>query len=52
MQYFDGEIEKLVRAGGITVATGLLHATNVGNLQILLADMRDEEPSIEDLIIR
>src|SRR6188472_3977482 len=28
MQYFDGEIEKLVRAGIITPSTGLLHATN------------------------
>src|SRR3954468_3965603 len=28
MQYFDGEIEKLVRAGVISYATGLQHATN------------------------
>ena len=28
MQHFDGEIEKLVRAGVISYATGLLYATN------------------------
>jgi twitching motility protein PilT len=42
MQYFDGEIEKLVRSGEITMETGLLYATNAGNLQLLLAD--HEEP--------
>ena len=47
MQTFDGEIEKLVRAGVISHATGLLHATNPGNLQILLADVPAdvEEPA-------
>jgi twitching motility protein PilT len=39
MQYFDGEIEKLVRAGAISMATALLYATNPGNLQVQLADM-------------
>jgi twitching motility protein PilT len=39
MQHFDGEIEKLVRAGTITMSTALLHATNSGNLQVQLADM-------------
>jgi twitching motility protein PilT len=39
MQYFDGEIEKLVRARVITFATALLHATNAGNLRIQLADL-------------
>ena len=39
MQHFDGEIEKLVRAGVISHATALLHATNPGNLQIQLADV-------------
>jgi twitching motility protein PilT len=38
MQSFDGEIEKLVRNGAITMATGLLYATNQGNLQVQLAD--------------
>ena len=47
-QHFDGEIEKLVRAGVITMSTALLHATNPGNLQVQLADMPIEvdEPSV------
>jgi len=39
MQHFDGEIEKLVRAGVIEVSTGLAYATNPGNLRLLLSDM-------------
>ena len=46
MQYFDGEIEKLVRDGVVAYKTGLLYATNVGNLQVLLADVSDDEDSI------
>ena len=38
MQYFDGEIEKLVRAGVIDLETGLGNATNQGNLRLELAD--------------
>jgi twitching motility protein PilT len=38
MQHFDGEIEKLVRDGIISLETGLRHATNAGNLQLQLAD--------------
>ena len=49
MQYFDGEIEKLVRAGVIGFATGLLYATNPGNLRVLLADVPAEEE--EDSVI-
>jgi twitching motility protein PilT len=46
MQYFDGEIEKLVRQGVITSSTGLLNATNAGNLRLLIADVMDED--VED----
>jgi twitching motility protein PilT len=54
MQHFDGEIEKLVRAGTITMETGLLYSTNAGNLGLLLADVPPEpaEDDIESLIIR
>jgi twitching motility protein PilT len=54
MQYFDGEIEKLVRAGTITMETGLLYSTNAGNLGLLLADVPKEvaEDDIESLIER
>jgi twitching motility protein PilT len=43
MQYFDGEIEKLVRAGVISMTTGLLYATNPGNFRVELADMSDAD---------
>jgi twitching motility protein PilT len=46
MQYFDGEIEKLIRAGVISVSTGLTYSTNAGNLRLLIADVADEE--VED----
>src|SRR6266536_1569232 len=38
MQHFDGEIEKLIRAGTIDFETGLGYATNPGNLRLELAD--------------
>jgi twitching motility protein PilT len=38
MQHFDGEIEKLIRAGTIDLDTGLGYATNPGNLRLELAD--------------
>ena len=39
MQYFDGELEKLVRSGVITTTTAYLFATNAGNLRVNLADI-------------
>jgi twitching motility protein PilT len=38
MQHFDGDIEQLIRAGTITLETGLAYATNSGNLILDLAD--------------
>jgi twitching motility protein PilT len=46
MQYFDGELEKLVRDGSISVNTALLYATNAGNLRVALADVPDEDSLI------
>jgi twitching motility protein PilT len=46
MQYFDGELEKLVRAGTISMGTALLYATNPGNLKVALADVPDEDSLI------
>jgi twitching motility protein PilT len=43
MQYFDGEIEKMIRDGVIDMSTGLLYATNAGNLRLQLADLVDAE---------
>ena len=48
MQYFDGEMEKLVRDGTISLSTAMLYATNPGNLKVALADVPDED----SLIIR
>jgi twitching motility protein PilT len=39
MQHFDGEIERLVRAGVVDLETGLTFATNLGNLRLALADL-------------
>jgi twitching motility protein PilT len=50
MQHFDGEIETLVRGGVISLATGLLNATNSGNLKLRLADVREVEGE-ESLIV-
>jgi twitching motility protein PilT len=46
MQYFDGEIEKLVRAGVVGIETGLAYSTNPGNLQLLLADFAAAAPEL------
>jgi len=49
MQHFDGELERLVRAGTITHQTAYLFATNPGNLRVALTDLPDEED--ESIII-
>jgi twitching motility protein PilT len=62
MQSFDMEIERLVREGVLALSTGMLYATNPGNLAVQLADFTeeydddededDDEDSIESLIER
>ncbi len=47
MQYFDGEIEKLIRAGTISVDTGLSYATNVTNLRINISDILEDQRKSE-----
>src|SRR5467141_1035953 len=42
MQHFDGEIEKLIRAGIIDLDTALAYATNPGNLRLQFADAAGE----------
>lgn len=41
MQHFDGELEKMVRAGTIDRETALTFASNAGNLRLQLADHED-----------
>jgi twitching motility protein PilT len=45
MQHFDGEIEKLIRAGIVDFETGLTYSTNAGNLRLEMADFLDERPN-------
>lgn len=42
MQYFDGEIERLIREGIVDADTGLTFATNAGNLRLELADFLED----------
>ena len=51
MQYFDGELEKLVRADVITRSTALLYATNAGNLQLQIADIPPDSGDPADTIM-
>lgn len=44
MQHFDGEIEKMIRSGVISMETGLAYATNSGNLRLQLSDMPGDAP--------
>lgn len=39
MQHFDGEIERLIRAGIVSLDVGLAYATNAGNLRLELSDL-------------
>ena len=43
MQYFDGEIEKLIRAGVISLETGMSYATNQNNLRIEISDYIEDQ---------
>jgi len=44
MQHFDGEIEKLIRAGIVDFETGLTYSTNTGNLRLEMADFLEDRP--------
>jgi twitching motility protein PilT len=44
MQHFDGELNRLIRAGILDLETGLGYATNSGNLRLELADL-EESPA-------
>jgi Tfp pilus assembly ATPase PilU len=43
MQFFDGEIEKLIREGTVDFETGLTYSTNAGNLRLEMADFSEEQ---------
>lgn len=44
MQHFDGEIEKMIRAGSIDIETGLSYSTNSGNMRLQIADLSENPP--------
>jgi hypothetical protein len=52
MQHFDGEIERLIRAGVFSPSTGLLYATNAGNLRVQIADFVAEQETENSLVTR
>jgi twitching motility protein PilT len=42
MQHFDGEIEKLIRAGLVDFEVGLTYSSNAGNLRLEMADFLEQ----------
>jgi twitching motility protein PilT len=44
MQHFDGELERLTRAGIIDLESALSYASNSGNLRLELSDLADAAP--------
>jgi len=45
MQCFDGELDRLVRAGILGLESALSYATNAGNLRLELADLAEATPT-------
>src|SRR5579864_4652332 len=46
MQYFDGELERLVREGVVDMDVALSFSTNAGNLRLSLADLAEERANV------
>src|SRR5213079_2589795 len=44
MQHFDGEIDRLIRAGIVDFETGITYSTNAGNLRLEMADYLEDRP--------
>src|SRR5580698_5470093 len=51
MQSFDGDIERLIRAGVLDMETGLAYATNPGNLQLEMSDLKLEAEAAADPLL-
>ena len=45
MQHFDGEIEKMIRFGTVSMETGIAFSSNAGNLRLELADFKEGSAS-------
>jgi twitching motility protein PilT len=52
MQDFDGEIGRLIRSSKIELHTGLSYASNPGNLELELSDLRDSPPPGSEFGVR
>ncbi len=57
MQTFDGEIEKMIRAGAVSKEDGLAYASNYGNLLLRLGDLgegggakKEAEPAVPSML--
>lgn len=48
MQHFDGEIEKLIRAGTVDFEAAMGYATNAGNLRLELADFAPQVDGVQE----
>ena len=46
MQNFDGELEKLIRAGTVDLEVGLSYSSNAGNLRLSLTDFVEEQAAL------
>jgi twitching motility protein PilT len=44
MQYFDGELERMIRSGVLDFEQALSYASNAGNLRLELADLAEADP--------
>jgi twitching motility protein PilT len=51
MQTFDGDIERLIRNGTLDMDTGLAYATNPGNLQLDMSDLKLEAEAEADPLL-
>ena len=47
MQHFDGEIEKLIRAGIVDFEAGMTYSTNPGNLRLEMADFLEDRSNMK-----
>jgi len=47
MQHFDGEIDKLIRAGIVDFETGITYSSNAGNLRLEMADFLDDRSLVK-----
>jgi twitching motility protein PilT len=47
MQHFDGEIERLIRNGTISLEIGMSYATNANNLRLEISDFIEEQRAAE-----